>query len=73
MNVSAEDISNALEGITYPASKKYILEYAGEKDAPAHVVAKLEELDSEYYHSLDEIYNQFGIQTCAKTSYMSGA
>lgn len=62
--VSELDIAEALDGITYPASKEHILTYAREKNASRDVIDKLERLDSEYYHSIDEIYNQFGMETC---------
>ncbi|MHB0998095.1 MAG: DUF2795 domain-containing protein [Armatimonadota bacterium] len=66
--VDASDIYKALKGINYPASKDDILDYAHSKRAPEDVIEKLTDLDSEYYNSIDEVYNQFGIEDCVSIS-----
>lgn len=63
--VTAEVIADALDGISYPITKDDILAYARERNAPEDVLEQLEEMDSDYYHSLDEVYNQFGMEPCA--------
>lgn len=59
----SRDVFKALDGLSFPATKHELIEYAERKDAPEAVIVSLDQLDDErMYENISEVCENARVQ-----------
>jgi hypothetical protein len=58
--VSTAEVSVALTGINFPATKQQMIDYAKNRGAPQEVIDGLQRLKSERFLTMSEVWHEIG-------------
>lgn len=58
--VSTAEVSVALKGINFPATKQELVDYAKNRNAPQNVIDALQQLKSDRFETMAEVWHEIG-------------